>query len=551
MANYTYTVTVASGNLYGGGTGNVYYLDGVRNATGPGTVSWVNGGTLRFDQSEGTNDGHPLVFSTNTSTSGIISSGVTYYLDGVSNQANYTNTTTFNAATTRYVEVTPSSETDFFYLCYIHGIGMGGIMDIVQNAWGALGWNQNSWGTIENDINVTGLSTTSSLGNIVFNFAQGWGGEFWGSTGWGTDFANATSAITGNSLTTAIGSNSVINEINKGWGAQAWNSGSWGNLTDNNGIAEGQQLTSNIGTATAIGVVNIGWGADTWGENLWGELAPAVATPSGVDSVSFAGSVSVTGEVNIGWGRLGWNVGAWGISGTVLVGGQQMSSAIGSVTAEGLIEIGWGRGAWGNRAWGDTFSALLVGQSMTSSVGTVDAGTDFEAAVTGQQLNFDNIGTFSIRIDNDTSIIQSPEHELDISVGTFTVEQTTFEDVTGQQLAMSVGQAVGGIKVAVNVTGSELTSSIGTLPAVTGNANVTPATQILASNVGQVDGVSVAEVTGSQANMSVGQVTNTGTANVSVTGIGLTSGVGTPIIYSWNEIDPNVNNVWTEVDLAA
>ena len=551
MANYTYTVTVASGNLYGGGTGNVYYLDGVRNATGPGTVSWVNGGTLRFDQSEGTNDGHPLVFSTNTSTSGIISSGVTYYLDGVSNQANYTNTTTFNAATTRYVEVTPSSETDFFYLCYIHGIGMGGIMDIVQNAWGALGWNQNSWGTIENDINVTGLSTTSSLGNIVFNFAQGWGGEFWGSTGWGTDFANATSAITGNSLTTAIGSNSVINEINKGWGAQAWNSGSWGNLTDNNGIAEGQQLTSNIGTATAIGVVNIGWGADTWGENLWGELAPAVATPSGVDSVSFAGSVSVTGEVNIGWGRLGWNVGAWGISGTVLVGGQQMSSAIGSVTAEGLIEIGWGRGAWGNRAWGDTFSALLVGQSMTSSVGTVDAGTDFEAAVTGQQLNFDNIGTFSIRIDNDTSIIQSPEHELDISVGTFTVEQTTFEDVTGQQLAMSVGQAVGGIKVAVNVTGSELTSSIGTLPAVTGDANVTPATQILASNVGQVDGVSVAEVTGSQANMSVGQVTNTGTANVSVTGIGLTSGVGTPIIYSWNEIDPNVNNVWTEVDLAA
>ena len=62
MANYTYTVTVASGNLYGGGTGNVYYLDGVRNATGPGTVSWVNGGTLRFDQSEGTNDNHPLVF---------------------------------------------------------------------------------------------------------------------------------------------------------------------------------------------------------------------------------------------------------------------------------------------------------------------------------------------------------------------------------------------------------------------------------------------------------------------------------------------------------
>jgi len=48
MAERTYVVTVASGNLYGGGTGNVYYLDGARNSTGPGTVEWVAGATLRF-----------------------------------------------------------------------------------------------------------------------------------------------------------------------------------------------------------------------------------------------------------------------------------------------------------------------------------------------------------------------------------------------------------------------------------------------------------------------------------------------------------------------
>ncbi len=103
-----------------------------------------------------------------------------------------------------------------------------------------------------------------------------------------------------------------------------------------------------------------------------------------------------------------------------------------------------------------------------------------------------------------------------------------------------------------SVTGSALTSSVGTISEVNGDANTgTLAGQFLTPSVGQVDGVSVAEATGSQANISVGQVTNTGTANVSVTGIGLTSSVGTPIIYSWNEIDPNVNNVWTEVDLAA
>ena len=105
MAEQTYTVTVASGNLYGGGTGNVYYLDGARNATGPGTVSWVNGGTLRFEQSDNSNDNHPLIFSTTTSKDQYLTSGVTYYLDGASNYSAYTNTGTFNAATTRYVEM--------------------------------------------------------------------------------------------------------------------------------------------------------------------------------------------------------------------------------------------------------------------------------------------------------------------------------------------------------------------------------------------------------------------------------------------------------------
>ena len=62
MADLTYTVTVASGDLYGGGTGNVFYLDGARNATGPGTISFVEGGTLRFDQSASSNDNHHLIF---------------------------------------------------------------------------------------------------------------------------------------------------------------------------------------------------------------------------------------------------------------------------------------------------------------------------------------------------------------------------------------------------------------------------------------------------------------------------------------------------------
>ena len=219
MASKIYTVTVASGNLYGGGTGNVFYLDGVRNATGPGTVDWVAGATIRFNQNDATNNNHPLIFSTTTSRDQIISSNVTYYLDGASNQANYTNTTTFNAATVRYVEITPQSQTDFYYLCYVHGIGMGGIMDMVQNRWGALSWGANAWGTDVNSISVTGQPLTTTLGNEVAFPGQGWGANSWNVGEWG-------SVNTGNQLVTGLTMSMNIGQVEQssstGWGRNTW-----------------------------------------------------------------------------------------------------------------------------------------------------------------------------------------------------------------------------------------------------------------------------------------------------------------------------------------
>ena len=103
----TFTVAVTTGTQYQtGATGSIYTFDGSQPASF--TFPWVEDGVLRLEQSGSSNDGHPLIFSTSNSPllstmrAGIISSGVTYYLDGSSNQSDYTNTTTFNAATTRY-----------------------------------------------------------------------------------------------------------------------------------------------------------------------------------------------------------------------------------------------------------------------------------------------------------------------------------------------------------------------------------------------------------------------------------------------------------------
>ena len=97
MANLTVTVAVTTGTQYvTGSTGSIYTFDGSQPASF--TFPWVASGTVRLDQSESSNDNHPLIFSTSNSTTlgtmraGIISSGVTYYLDGSSSEADYTNT---------------------------------------------------------------------------------------------------------------------------------------------------------------------------------------------------------------------------------------------------------------------------------------------------------------------------------------------------------------------------------------------------------------------------------------------------------------------------
>jgi hypothetical protein len=454
MAEYTYTVTVASGNLYGGGTGNVFYLNGARSSTGPGTVNWVEGGTLRFDQSASSNDGHPLIFSTNTSTSGIISSGVTYYLDGSSNQAGYTNTTTFNAATTRYVEVTPSSATDFYYLCYVHGIGMGGIFDIESNVWGGLSWGSGVWGDQGHiDVSVTGISLTSSIGSLQ--------------------------SVKGNSDVDATGS----------------------------------QITSSQGTTV-------------------GGTSAAVSVTGSLESLG-------VGQVVIGIGA-----GASGL---------QIASSIGAATVDESILTGegWGRAAWGEFAWGVNYSVALTGQTLTSSIGNETAFTDVTVSVTGQQLGLTQ-GVFSLK--GDFGIVVLPaEDQLDFTIGTLTFDADATVSVTSAgSLTASVGSTVAGLKTPVDVSGIQMTSSIGTISLV--QTTVEPVTgQSIAMSLGshaEIPG-QIIGVGGLQLSSSIGSVTVTGIANIPVTGIQMSASIGNPIITSWQEINPGVTNTWTEVDLAA
>jgi hypothetical protein len=428
MAEYTYTVTVASGDLYGGGTGNVFYLNGARNSTGPGTVSWVEGGTLRFDQSASSNDNHPLIFSTNTSTSGIISSGVTYYLDGSSNQANYTNTTTFNAATTRYVEITPSSQTDFYYLCYVHGIGMGGIFDITSSTWGALSWGANAWGNqADIDVDVTGTSLTSSIGSESISIdvtVQPSGQQITSSQGTSIGGTSVLVSVTGNLESLGVG------QVVSGIGA----------------LTTGSSMSSSIGSVTIDeeALTGEGWGRAAWGEFAWGVNYSVALT--GQSLTSSIGNETAFTDV------------------TIPVTGSQISSTLGNFSiisdigitvfaAEDQLDF-----SIGTLSFDADANVTVSGVSMTSSQGTAVGGLKTPVDVTGIQ------GT--------------------LSQGDISLVQTTIEPVSGIAATMSLGTHAEIPGQMIGVSGLSMTSALGEEGPITGDATVIPTGIQLTGSIG-------------------------------------------------------------------
>ena len=107
----TYTVTVASGtNSYG--SGNKYYLDG---SVSP-TINLSEGSTYRFDQSDSSNSGHPLRFST---TANGTHGGGYEYTTGVT-----TNGTPGSSGAYTQITVASGAPTLYYY-CTNHS-GMGG-----------------------------------------------------------------------------------------------------------------------------------------------------------------------------------------------------------------------------------------------------------------------------------------------------------------------------------------------------------------------------------------------------------------------------------------
>lgn len=138
----TYAVTVASGTLYGGGSGNVFYLDGSGNPA----LTLVRGNTYIFDQSDSSNAGHPLAFKDGSDNS--YTTGVT--VTGTAGQA--------GAKVT--IDVASNAPSSLKYYCTVHGNGMGNTITTVNSNLATVASNITNVNNVGS--NISAVTTASS-----------------------------------------------------------------------------------------------------------------------------------------------------------------------------------------------------------------------------------------------------------------------------------------------------------------------------------------------------------------------------------------------------
>ncbi len=319
-----------------------------------------------------------------------------------------------------------------------------------------------------------------------------------------------------------------------GWGSKTWGASDWGDLSNETISVSGISLTSTIGTETVQANADV----SVTGIELTSTNAGATAGISFLFEAPSLLLTSTIGDETVGIGVPVTTAGT-------------LTPSIGTATVDEttLTGEGWGRSQWGSFAWGDNYSVQVTGLELTSTIGDESAFTDFTVEATGLELTSTQ-GPISLQIDQDIFVLAA-EDQIDASIGS--VVNTADANITvtsAGELSSSIGVVVPEPKIEIPVTGISLTSTLGdftliqsTVESVTG--------QELTFSMGDEDAVSVVEVTGSEATISIGSAEVIIDVSFNVTGISATISVGQVAVTPWQEIDPGVNNVWSDVDLAA
>ena len=166
-----------------------------------------------------------------------------------------------------------------------------------------------------------------------------------------------------------------------------------------------------------------------------------------------------------------------------VVTGQALTVALGAETIGAgatVVETGQDLNlTLGNETIVTTSVASVTGQEITSALGTATAVAvaNPTVSVSGFGLNA-VIGTFAVTAGGQVSIDASAEPDLDMFLGTVSVDAVTPVSVTGQNITSALGTATVEAITAPTVTGQVLTSALGTISVVTTSVAAIPYTHL-------------------------------------------------------------------------
>jgi hypothetical protein len=353
------------------------------------------------------------------------------------------------------------------------------------------------------------------------------------------------------------------------WGTLTWSTGNFGDQTNSTFPPNGIGASFNLGTVVITATVDFGWSNNAWGLVDWNtnELnADGIVTGFGM--TNSLGDETTINEVNLGWSRLTWGEFAWGIAGTVLVSGNSMAASLGdeSTVVDVTPEV---TGIAMTSSLGDesieiSFEIEVTGNALTSNLGIADAGPDAMLQGIGATGSVGNVeaynlegwgryfwGQFEWGATGEWEFVTPIGISMSANVGTIAVTGTADVDVTGEAMTAEEGIVDPSPDAEVTGIGFDADLAVGTV--IAGEANVTVVGEGFAAGlgVGNLDAVTLSDVTGIAMSASVGNVTITAEATTNTTGIDLTMALGTNRTLIWNQVNTGTAPTWTEVDTAA
>lgn len=377
----------------------------------------------------------------------------------------------------------------------------------MASTWGSNTWSSNSWGSDNNIVSVTGIGATFSLGDE-------------------SSQANADVIPTSLPITANQGNENIV--------------------IATTGDPAGIGATFSLGTADA--------GPD--------------AMVTGLDTVT--ASVGTVDAYNIeGWGRQQWNSFAWGITGSLLTTGEEATANVGSIAQvtgnASVIPTGIPiTSSLGDEFIEISFEIELTGFGATANLGTADAGPDAMLEGIGATGFVGNVeaynlegwgryfyGQFEWGATGEWESVSVTGISLSANVESLAVVADANTDVTGEAMTAEEGTVDPAPDAEVTGIGFDADLAVGTV--VAGNADVTVVGEGFAAGlgVGNLDAVTLVDLTGISMSANLGSVTVIAEGKVTLTGLGLTMAEGTNRTLIWNQVNTGTAPTWTEVDTAA